>query len=42
MSKYTTLLMKMGIDRLNNYKAKENFDLFHDVQIILGFATIPP
>lgn len=34
--------MKMGIARLNNYKTKANFDLFHDVQIMLGFATIPP
>jgi hypothetical protein len=42
LSKYTTLLMRMGIDGLNNYKAKANFDLFHDVQIMVGFATIPP
>jgi hypothetical protein len=34
--------MKTGIDGLNNYKAKANFDLFHDVQIMLGFVTIPP
>jgi hypothetical protein len=34
--------MKMGIGGLNNYKTKANFDLFHDVQIMLGFATIPP
>jgi hypothetical protein len=33
--------MNMGIDGLNNYKEKENFDFFHDVQIMLGFATIP-
>ncbi len=42
MFKYATLLMKTGIDGLNNYKAKANFDLFHDVQIMLGFVTIPP
>ncbi len=41
MSKYTILLMKMGIDGFNNYKAKANFDLFHDVQIMLGLLPYP-
>lgn len=38
MSKYMTLLMIMAID---NDKAKVNFDLFCDVQILLGFVILP-
>jgi hypothetical protein len=32
--------MKMAIDNPNNEKAKINFDLFCDVQVMLGFVAI--
>jgi hypothetical protein len=41
MFKYMTLLMTMAIDGLDNDKAKANFDLFCDVQILLDFAILP-
>jgi hypothetical protein len=42
MAKYRTLLMKMAINNPNNEKAKTNFHLLCDLQIMLGFATILP
>jgi hypothetical protein len=42
MAKYKTLLMKMALDNTNNEKAKANFDLLCDVQVMLGLATILP
>jgi hypothetical protein len=41
-AKYQTLLMKMAIDSPNNEKAKENFDLHCNVQVMLGLVTILP
>jgi hypothetical protein len=31
MLEYMELLKKIAIDRLNNDKVKQNFDLFHDI-----------
>jgi hypothetical protein len=42
MVEYMTLLMKMAIDSPSNEKAKANFDLLCDVQVVLGLATILP
>jgi len=42
MVEYITLLMKMVLDVPTNDKAKENFDLLCDVQILLGFVAILP
>jgi hypothetical protein len=42
MAEYMTLLMKMAIDNPSNEKAKTNFDLLCDVQVMLGFAAILP
>ncbi len=42
MVEYKTLLMKMALDNPNNEKAKANFDLLCDVQVMLGLATIFP
>jgi hypothetical protein len=42
MGKYKTLLIKMAIDSPSNEKAKTNFNLLCDVQIMLGLATILP
>jgi hypothetical protein len=43
MFEYKTLFMKMAnIDRLNNDKAKANFDLLCDFQILLDLVAIPP
>jgi hypothetical protein len=39
MAKYKTLLMKMALDSPNKEKAKANFDLLCDVQVILGLVT---
>jgi hypothetical protein len=36
------MLMKMAIDGTTNDKAKEIFDLFCDVQILLRLIAIPP
>ncbi len=40
MAEYRTLLIKMAIDNLSNEKAKTNFDLLCDVQVMLGFVAI--
>jgi hypothetical protein len=40
MAKYKALLMKIPIDSPSNEKAKVNFNLLCDVQIMLGLATI--
>ncbi len=42
MVKYMTLLMKMDIDNPSNEKAKANFDLLCDVQVMLGLVAILP
>jgi hypothetical protein len=42
MVEYRTLLMKMALDGPTNDKAKANFELFCDVQILLKVATILP
>jgi hypothetical protein len=42
MVKYRTLLMKMALHNPTNDKAKANFELLCDVQIILGFVAILP
>jgi hypothetical protein len=34
--------MKMALDAPTNDKVEENFDLFCDVQILLGFVAILP
>jgi hypothetical protein len=40
MVEYKTLLMKVALDGPTNDKAKANFELFCNVQILLGIATI--
>ncbi len=42
MLEYKIMLMKMAIDGTINDKAKEIFDLFCDVQILLQLVAIPP
>jgi hypothetical protein len=41
-AKYKTLFMKIALDNPSNEKAKANFDLLCDVQIMFGLATILP
>jgi len=40
MAKYITLLINMTLDAPINDKAKTNFDLLCDVQILLGLVAI--
>jgi uncharacterized membrane protein len=40
MAEYKTLLVKMALDAPTNDKAKKNFDLLCDVQILLGLVAI--
>jgi hypothetical protein len=40
MVKYKTLLMKMALDGPTNDKAKANFELLCDVQILLRLVAI--
>jgi len=40
MAKYRTLLIEMTLDAPINDKAKTNFDLLCDVQILLGLVAI--
>jgi hypothetical protein len=40
LAKYRTLMMKMTLDVPTNDKAKTNFDLLCDVQILLGLIAI--
>jgi hypothetical protein len=42
MVEYKTLLMKMALNDPTNDKAKANFELLCDVQILLGFVVILP
>jgi hypothetical protein len=42
MVEYRTLLMKMALDDPTNDKAKANFELLCDVQILLGLVAILP
>jgi hypothetical protein len=42
MQEYRTLLMKMAIHIPNNEKAKVNFDILCDVQVMLGLIAIFP
>jgi hypothetical protein len=41
MVEYRTLLMKMALDDPTNDKAKANFELICDVQILLGWTNGP-
>jgi hypothetical protein len=40
MVEYKTLLVKMTFDAPTNDKAQTNFDLFYDVQILLGLPVV--
>ncbi len=42
MVEYKTLLMKMAFDGPTDEKAKANFDIFCDVQILLWLVAIHP
>jgi hypothetical protein len=42
MVEFRTLLMKMALDGPTNDKAKANFELICDVQILLGLVAILP
>jgi hypothetical protein len=40
MAKYKTLLVKMALNNLTNQQAKQNYEHFCDLQILLGLACI--
>jgi hypothetical protein len=42
MVEYRTFMMKMAIDSPSNDKEKINFDIFCDVQVMLGLVVICP